>query len=147
MGVRKNFARISSNFPEKFSGNFSCKDFLPHTFWGDFQKNSSCDSPLVGRQSNNVGCQFCAYFQVVCPDFQVVCPDFQVVCPDFQVFCPDFRHIKRFGGALSPLNPPPTPLMVRAFGKTIRNCFYSRFCFVYGNTFRRSQNNMITWQK
>jgi len=83
--VRRIFARISPNLPEKSLCDF-CIQIFTHKdhetlFWCGLQKRSSF-----------------VFLLTVARHF----------CPDFQGFCQDFRKIKPFGGTLAP--PPPTPL-------------------------------------
>jgi len=112
--VRKIFARISPNLPEKLFCDF-CVQIFSHKdheslICCDFQKKVFiCFPANVGRhclQSNNAGRHFCPDFQGFCPDFQRFCPNFQGFCPNFQGFCPDILLIKTFGSALAPPVPP-----------------------------------------
>jgi len=94
-GVRRIFARIFPNLPEK-----NPKKVL-HTVLG-----------AIFFKSKHAGRHFCSYFQGVCSDFQGF-------CEGFQRFFPDFHQIKTFGGALA--LPPPTPVSVVAYPLHLQN--------------------------
>jgi len=99
LGVRRIFARIFPNLPQKFLSDFSYKfsptKIMKTVFWYDRQKRSSRVSlQTLGAilwNINNIGRHFC--------------PDFQVFFSFFQDCFPDFWHIKTFLGAL--LSPAP----------------------------------------
>jgi len=95
LGVRRIFARISPNLPEKFLCAFYLQIFSHKDHDGLFwvrppKKVFMCFSANVVRhflKSNNIR-RHC-------------CPDFQGFCQHFQRFCPDFQQIKTFGDALA----------------------------------------------
>jgi len=120
LGVRRIFARISPNLPEKFVCDF-CLQIFSHKdhedlFWYDLQKIKKvfmcfCFSAKVTHhffKSNNAGRHFF-------PDFQGFCPCFQGFGQIFR----DFRQFKTLGGVLAhPASLPPTPL-VTTFSKRV----------------------------
>jgi len=112
LGVRRIFARIFSNLPEKFGPLFVRIFSHEDRFWN--RKNFSCDSAHVGGhffQTEARWTPFCGIcrefaqsfrgFAKVFTDFAQISADFA----DFQEFCPNFHHIKTFGGALAPSPP------------------------------------------
>ena len=108
LGVRKIFALLSSNVPERFSGNSLREYFPPYRSWTPsfgrqkkVQKRSSCDSAHVGRQCFKMKRRWAPFL----PVFSGSLPRFPGICEHFHRFCPDFHQIKTFGGALTPLHP------------------------------------------
>ena len=100
MEVRRIFARISSNLPEKILGHFLCEYFLMKTVCG-MKKSFHVILHTLGAnffKSKHVGRHFC-------PHFQRVCPDIQGFCQGFHRFCPDFRRFCRFSGILPGFSP------------------------------------------
>jgi len=118
LGVRKIFARISPNLPEKFSSNFLCEYFLPHSSWRLFFGTTSKKGLYVILQvlsaifwnQTTLRMMFACMFRALAQIFRVfanIFIDFAYIftafARDFQEFCPDFRQIKTFGVRLQPL--------------------------------------------
>jgi len=90
-GVRKIFARISVNFPEKFLCNFADRfspiKIMKNFFWCDLQKKVKCFSANLGchfLKSNNAG---------------------RNLYSDFKGFCQDVSKSNLLGVCLQPLHP------------------------------------------
>jgi len=113
LGVRRIFARISPNLPEKFLGKFlrisSHEDLFGLTSKRrvPFLQIKQGWAPVLPVFSSSL-----PRFSRILKSFHRFCPDFHGFCPDFQRFNPNFHQIKTFGGALSPpAHPPSSPLM------------------------------------
>jgi len=119
--MRRIFARISSNLPEKFCAGKVCLQIFSHKnheniFWYDLKKGLHVISANVER-----------HFLKSKTFRRHICPDFPELCSDFQRFCSDFRQIKISGSAL--VSQPPTPLSCSSvLNKASLNYFRQIFC-------------------
>jgi len=115
LGVRRNFARILPNLPEKYFKISDLQKKALHvnsgTKWSP-KKNKKAfhvNSGAIFFKSKHVGRHFCSDFQGVSEGSQRFYPDFRGFCPDCMGFFPGFYQIKTFGGAVAPPAPPAPP--------------------------------------
>jgi len=142
LGVRRIFARISANLPEKNPKKMTSKKnkndrislgaffpvkapqapFLPkfHPSLPKFLLTCPKTIKLKHDFQKNVftfilGAIFVnsTHIQQFCEGVHIFFPNFLTFCPDFKGFCPDFQQIKTFGGAVAP--PPPTPVPLHTY--------------------------------
>ena len=106
LGVRRIFARIFPNLPEKFLGHFLCEEFLMTTVFGmTSKKRSSCDSEHVWRhffQTKVRWAPFLPVFSGSLPRFSGILRKFSQIFRDFSRI---FTKSKRLVVRLKPLHP------------------------------------------
>jgi len=93
-GVRRNFARISPNFPETFLGHFSCKYIFMKTVLGADSSNQSMLGAIFSNQKT-----LAAIFARIFKTFAQIFMDFAKVFTDFDQI---FTKSKLFGVRLHP---------------------------------------------
>ena len=133
--VRRNFAQISPNLPEKNSKeNDLKKTTASHFKLGAFFQFEALQAPFLSKfpltclkrtkekhdlkKWKNVctltlGAIFVKskHIQQFCESFHTFCPNCHRFCTDFKGFWRDFYQIKSYGGVLAPpAPPPPTPV-------------------------------------
>jgi len=120
--MRRIFARISPNLPEKFLCTY-CPQIFAHKdhedlFSGVTSKKGLkmffCNRWAPRFEVKQRWAPFLPGFSGILPKFSVMlprCPDFQRICPIYEVFCPYFWKIRILGYACTPALPPPTPLL------------------------------------
>jgi len=103
--VRRIFARISPNLPEKLLGHSLCKYFLPHR-----SRTPSFGMTCTKRLHMILQTLRAIFFSNQITLGAILCKGFNIFFPDLQGFCPDFHQFKTIGGALEPpASPPPIP--------------------------------------
>jgi len=111
LGLRRIFARIFPNLPEKLLGHFLCEHFLSRLSFGMTpKKRSSYDSV-------NVGCYF---FQIKLR-WAPFLPRFSEILQRFSQILPGFS-IETFGGGLAPPHPAQHPRILQHSDHTSTCC-------------------------
>jgi len=117
-GVRRVFARISPNLPEKILGHFLCERFLMKTVLGAISSNQTALGAISSNQTA-LGAIFARIFKEfaqIFSDFAKVFTEFAQISLDFARIFRDIHQINILGVRLPPV--PYTTGWHHSFGVT-----------------------------